>query len=136
MLTYQIFTRTALTAVASSLTHPTPTLATWLSSNIALAVFICSFAWMFVLSSVIANLIFGQQKRIFIQFLIGLALTITASGIFDGLKAIGVDLSNPKTLLSNSYAKVFNNAAFSFFFLSLPFLFMIAVDLRTMIKQR
>jgi hypothetical protein len=38
-------------------------------------------------------------------------------------------------LLSNPYAQIFNNALFSFFFLSLPFIFMIVVDLRVMAKQ-
>ena len=82
MLTYQIFTRTAFTTVASGL-KAVPYLASTLTSNIGLAVFICSFAWMFVLSTVISNLIFGKQRRIFIQFLIGLALTLTASALFD-----------------------------------------------------
>jgi hypothetical protein len=109
MLSYQIFTKTALTTIAISLHGPSPAFALWLSGNINLAIFVCSFAWMFVLSSVISNLIFGQQKRIFIQFLIGLILTVTASGIFEGLKAVGVDLSNPHTLLSNSYAKIFSS---------------------------
>ncbi len=86
MLTYQIFTKTAFTTVASSLNNAVPYLGSALSSNIGLAVFICSFAWMFVLSTVISNMIFGKQRRIFIQFLIGLVLTLTASGLFDAAK--------------------------------------------------
>jgi hypothetical protein len=136
MLTYQIFTKTALTTMASSLNGAVPYLASTLNQNISLAVFICSFAWMFVLSTVISNLIFGQQRRIFIQFLIGLALTLTASALFDAAKWFGYDLSNPKTLLANRYAQVFNSALFSAFFLSLPFVFMIAMDLRAAIKAR
>jgi hypothetical protein len=91
---------------------------------------------MFVLSSVVSGLIFGQQKRIFVQFLIGLILTVTASAIFEGFKVLGFDLSNPHTLLSNPFAKVLGNGIFAFFYLSLPFIFMIAVDLRAMTKQR
>jgi hypothetical protein len=136
MLSYQIFTKTALTTVALSLHSSLPLVASSLTSNVSVGVFVCSFAWMFVLSSVISGLIFGKQRRIFIQFLIGLALTVTASAIFDGLKAAGCDLSNPNTLLSNSYAKVFSNGYFAFFYLSLPFIFMIIVDLRAMAKQR
>lgn len=136
MLTYQVFTKTALTSVASSLNGVVPYLASTLSSNIGLAVFICSFAWMFVLSTVISNLIFGNQRRVFVQFLIGLVLTLTASALFDAAKWFGWDLSNPKTLLTNRYAQVFNNALFSALFLSLPFVFMIAMDLRAMMKAR
>ncbi len=136
MLTYQIFTKTALTTVASSLNDAIPYLASTLSSNLGIAVFICSFAWMFVLSTVISNLIFGKQRRIFIQFLIGLVLTLTASGLFDAAKWFGWDLSNPKILLANRYAQVFNSSLFSALFLSLPFVFMIAMDLRSMIQAR
>lgn len=136
MLTYQIFTKTAFTTVASSLKGVAPYLASTLNSNIGLAVFICSFAWMFVLSTVISNLIFGKQRRIFIQFLIGLALTFTASALFDAAKWLGWDLSNPKTLLANRYAQIFNSALFSALFLSLPFVFMIAMDLQAMLKAR
>ncbi|MGO8807060.1 MAG: hypothetical protein ACLQO7_10755 [Candidatus Bathyarchaeia archaeon] len=135
MLTYQIFTKTALTTFASGL-KAVPYLEMTFNSNIGLAVFICSFAWMFVLSTVISNLIFGKQRRIFIQFLIGLALTLTASALFDAAKWFGWDLSNPKTLLANRYAQVFNSAVFSALFLSLPFVFMIAMDLRAMIIAR
>ena len=136
MLTYQVFTKTALTSVASSLNGVVPYLASTLSSNIGLAVFICSFAWMFVLSTVISNLIFGNQRRVFVQFLIGLMLTLTASALFDAAKWFGWDLSNPKTLLANRYAQVFNSAVFSALFLSLPFVFMIGMDLRAMMKAR
>jgi hypothetical protein len=111
-------------------------LASSLRSNLGLAVFICSFAWMFVLSSVISTLVFGKQRRIFIQFLIGLVLTLTASGLFDAAKLLGWDLSNPKTLLANRYAQVFNSGVFSALFLSVPFAFMIAMDLRAMAKAR
>ena len=136
MLSYQVFTKTALTTVALSLNGAVPYLASSLNSNIGIAVFICSFAWMFVLSTVISNLIFGKQRRIFIQFLIGLVLTLTASGLFDAAKWFGWDLSNPKTLLANRYAQVFNSAVFSALFLSLPFVFMIGLDLRAMMKSR
>ena len=135
MLTYQIFTKTALTTVVSSM-GAVPSLALLLNSNIDVEIFICAFAWMFVLSSTISNLMFGKQKRIFLQFLVGLILTLTASGLLTALKDIGLDLSNPNTVMSNSYAHVFNNALFSGFYLSLPFICMIAIDLRTMKKWK
>jgi hypothetical protein len=132
MLSYQIFTQTAMTTFAGSV----PFLSSILNSNVSVASFICSFAWMFVLSSVISGLIFGKQRKIFIQFLIGLVLTVTASGLFAAIKIIGFDLSNPNTLLANPYAHIFSNGLFAFFYLSLPFIFMIVVDLRDMTKSR
>jgi hypothetical protein len=136
MFSYQVFTQTALTTVLSSIGGPSPVLASWLHSRIDLAAFVCSFAWMFVLSSIISNLIFGKEKRIFIQFLVSLALTVTATVLFDALKGYGLDLSNPKTLLFNSYTQLFSNAFFAVFYLSLPFIFMIAIDLRAMRKRK
>ena len=135
MLTYQIFTKTALTTVASSL-RSVPSLASLLNSNIGVGIFVCAFAWMFVLSSTISNMMFGKQKRIFIQFLVGIVLTLTASGILAALKAIGLDLSNPNTVLANSYAQIFSNSLFSLFYLSLPFICMIVIDLRAIQKTR
>ena len=136
MLSYQIFTKTALTTIAASLSKPASSLASALSGNIGVAVFICSFAWMFVLSSVISNLIFGKQRRIFIQFLISLALTLTASALFDAFKWAGWDLSNPKTLLSNRYAQAFGNGWFCALYLSVPFVFMIALDVHAMMQAK
>jgi hypothetical protein len=131
MLSYQIFTQTALKTVADSV----PFLSSTLNSNISSAAFVFSFAWMFVLSSVISGLIFGQQKRIFIQFLIGLILTVTASALFEAIKIVGFDLANPNILLANPYAQVFRNGLFSFVYLSLPFIFMIVVDLRAITRK-
>ena len=136
MLSYQIFTQTALTTVAASLHQTSAFLATTLTANINLAIFICSFAWMFVLSTTISNLIFGKQKRLSIQFLISLVLTLTATGIFAILKTAGVDLSNPNTLLHNPLAKIFSNSLFALFYLSLPFIFMVALDLHAVTRQR
>jgi ABC-type methionine transport system permease subunit len=67
---------------------------------------------------------------------VSLVLTLTASGIFAALKGVGLDLSNPNTVLSNSYAQVFSNAVFSVFYLSLPFICMIVIDLRAMKKRK
>ena len=104
-------------------------------ARIDLAVFVCSFAWMFVLSSVISNLLFGKQRRVFIQFLISLALTVTSTVLFDALKSSGFDLTNPNNVLSNSYTQFFGNAFFAFFYLSLPYIFMLVIDLRAMSKE-
>ena len=135
MLSYQIFTETALTALAASLHRTSSFIASAITANINLFTFICSFAWMFVLSSIISNLIFGKQRRFSIQFLISLFLTLAATAIIGTFKTFGIDLSNPNTLLQNPLARVFNNSLFAFFYLSLPFIFMIALDLHALTRQ-
>jgi hypothetical protein len=136
MLTYQIFTNAAFASVAYSMKASVPLLASGLSSNINIAVFICGFAWMFVLSSVISRLMFGPQRRLSLQFLVSLFLALTIQGILGTLKGVGLDLSNPRTILSNSYARIFNNSLFSLFYLSLPFVVMVAMDLRAIGKAK
>jgi len=81
-------------------------------------------------------MMFGKQKRVFIQFLMGLILTLTASGILTTLKDVGVDLSNPQTILSNQYAQILNNTLFSLFYIALPFAAMILIDIRAIIKTK
>jgi hypothetical protein len=136
MVSYQVFTQTALTTVVSSLGVSFPFLGSLLNSRIDLVVFIYAFAWVFVLSSIIPKLMFGKERRIFIQFLICLALTLTGSVLFDVLKGYGLDLSNPNLILSNSYTHLFSNIFFAVFYLSLPFIFMLAIDLRSRKKGK
>jgi hypothetical protein len=47
------------------------------------------------------------------------------------LHLIGLDLSNPN-VLSQPFTLLFSNVFFAFFYLALPFIFMVAVDLGLM----
>jgi hypothetical protein len=124
MVSYQIFTQSALTTLASSV----PLLASWINNNADLTGFVCSFAWMFVLSALISVIMFGKERRLTIQFLVSLALTLTGSALLGLLHGVGVDISNP-SVLSSPFQVVFGNVFFAFFYLALPFIFMVAVDL-------
>jgi hypothetical protein len=126
MVSYQIFTKTALTTIISVFQVSAPLIASWINSNIAVGIFLFSFAWMFVLSSVITNFIAGRDKRIFIQFLVSLGLTAISSVLLGVVKNFGLNLSDPN--LPNAYSQLFSNAFFAFFYLSLPFIFMLAID--------
>ncbi|HEX7483476.1 MAG TPA: hypothetical protein VF350_08415 [Candidatus Bathyarchaeia archaeon] len=128
VVSYQIFTQSALTTVASSIGGLTPGLASFINSKAELATFICSFAWMFVLSALISILMFGKERRLTIQFLVSLALTLTGSALLGLLNGAGLDLSNPNVLF-HPFTLLFSNAFFAFFYLALPFIFMVAVDL-------
>jgi hypothetical protein len=123
MVSYQIFTQTALTTVAGSV----PLLASWINNNAGLTGFICSFAWMFVLSALISVIMFGKERRLTIQFIVSLALTLTGSALLGLLHGVGLDI-NP-SVLSSPFQVVFGNVFFAFFYLALPFIFMVAVDL-------
>ena len=131
MVSYQIFTQTALTTVTSFLGGSLPVLASWINSKADLTIFICSFAWMFVLSSLISIFMFGKERRLTIQFLVSLALTLTGSALLGLLHVVGLDLSNP-SVLSQPFTLLFGNVFFAFFYLALPFIFMVAVDLGLM----
>lgn len=126
IVSYQIFTKTALTTIISFFQVSAPLIASWLNSNIAVGIFLFSFAWMFVLSSVITNFIVGRDKRIFIQFLVSLGLTAISSVLLGVVKNFGLNLSDPN--LPHAYSQLFGNAFFAFFYLSLPFIFMLAID--------
>ena len=131
MVSYQIFTQSALATVTSSLGGSLPVLASWINSKADLTIFICSFAWMFVLSSLISIFMFGKERRLTIQFLVSLALTLTGSALLGLLHVVGLDLSNP-SVLSQPFTLLFGNVFFAFFYLALPFIFMVAVDLGLM----
>lgn len=131
MVSYQIFTQSALTTVTSSLGSSVPSLASLLSSKADLTIFICSFAWMFVLSALISIFMFGKERRLTIQFLVSLALTLTGSALLGLLNVAGIELSN-LSVLSQPFTLLFGNVFFAFFYLSLPFVFMLAVDLGLM----
>ena len=131
MVSYQVFTQTALTTLTFSLNDSIPTLATLINSKADMTIFICSFAWMFVLSSLISVLMFGRERRLTIQFLVSLALTLAGSALLGLLHLVGLNLSNPN-VLSQPFTLLFSNVFFAFFYLALPFIFMVAVDLGLM----
>ena len=129
MVSYQIFTQTAVNTVATALASPTPMVSSWLSSGSGSAAFICGFAWMFVLSALVSNLMFGRERRLSIQFLVSLGLTLAGSAVLALLGIAGLDFANP-SVLSTPFAVLFGNVWFAGFYLALPFLFMVAMDIR------
>jgi hypothetical protein len=135
MVSYQIFTQTALTTVASAFSVSSPAFASALNTGSSLVVFVCSFAWIFVLSAVVSKLMFGRERRLSIQFLVSLVLTLTGSTLLGLLFEAGVDLANP-SVLAQPLTALFGNAVFAFFYLALPFIFMVAIDLRSVMKRK
>lgn len=135
MVSYQIFTQTALSTVVVALNGTMPMVATWLGSSSAVTTFICGFAWMFVLSAIVQSLMFGKERRLSIQFLVSLGLTVAGSAVLGLLSWAGLDMSNPN-VLSSPFTAVFGNAVFAGFYLALPFIFMLAMDYRAVRKHK
>jgi hypothetical protein len=137
MVSYQIFTQTAVKTVVDNLVVYAPFVGLWLNSRIDMVVFIYAFAWVFVLSSIIPQLILGKERSVTVQFLVCLALTLLGFILLDFFKsAYGFDMSDPTVLLANPYMQVFGNIIFAVFYLSLPYVLMIAIDYRGRKKRK
>jgi hypothetical protein len=138
MISYQIFAQNALNSVTKTLNTISPIFGSILNMDFisGIIVFVCSFAWMFVLSAVISSLMFGRERRLSVQFLVSLALTLTGFTLLYLLQnALGVNLADPN-VLSKPFLSVFDNSLFSFFYLALPFIFMVALDLRSAVRHK
>jgi hypothetical protein len=134
MVSYQVFTQTAITTLAVSMSGSSPQLAHAIMSNTNAAGFVFSFAWMFILSAMISSLMFGRERRLTIQFLVSLALTIMGSTMLGLLNSFGLDLSNPN-VFSQPVTQLFGNSFFALFYLALPFIVMIGLDLQALRKK-
>jgi hypothetical protein len=84
-------------------------------------VFIYAFAWVFVLSSIIPSIILGKERSVLAQFLVCLAITLSAFVILDAI--------DPTALYSAPYAQIFSNPIFALIYLSLPYIVMLGIDI-------
>jgi len=126
MISYQLFTQTAVVTVVTSLSELWPsTLTVWLASRVETIVFITAFAWIFLLSSVIPSAILGKERSVLIQFVFCLALTLTSIWVKDTLPLIVESQAVDKIL---SLAGFFDNPLFAAPFLAAPYLLMLLRD--------
>jgi hypothetical protein len=126
MISYQLFTETAVTSVVTQISSLLPQAGIWLSSRMDLIIFIYAFAWVFVLSSAIPSVILGKERGVLVQFFVCLTLTFLAFVILDVLKTYGGNLLNQ--MLSLSF--LFSNPILAGLYLSIPYITLIALDLR------
>ncbi len=137
MLSYQIFTQTAVTTVVDSLVVYLPFLGSWLSYHLDTVVFVYAFAWVFVLSSIIPGLLLGKERSVFVQFIVVLSLTLLGFVLIDVFNNVyGFDLSNPDVLLANPYMYLFSNIFFAVFYLALPYILMVGIDYNARRKRK
>jgi hypothetical protein len=126
MISYQLFTETAVNSVVTQISTLLPTASVWLSSRMDLIIFVYAFAWVFVLSSAIPSVILGKERGVLAQFFVCLTLTFLAFIILDLLKTYGGNLLNQ--MLSLSF--LFGNPILATLYLSIPYITLIALDLR------
>jgi len=126
MISYQMFTQTAITTLVTYINMFWPFVGAWLTSRVDMMVFISAFAWVFVLSSVIPTVILGKERSVLVQFFVCLILTFLAFITFDILQ---VYESGPINYLL-SLTVLLNNPFLAIAYLSIPYVLMLIIDLR------
>ena len=132
MTSYQFFTQTTAETVTTYINTYLPIIGAWLVSRLDMIVFIHSFAWIFLLSSVIPSLLLGKERGVLAQFSVCLTLTFLAFVVQDVL--IGVSSEALDQILG--LAPLFQNPVLATSYLALPYLMMLGFDIRGKRKQK
>ena len=132
MISYQLFTQTAVTTLVSAINFFIPQIGSWLLSRLDMVIFIYAFAWIYLLSSVLPSVFLGKQCSVFIQFLVCLSLTFFAFVIQDGLIVLFEANTIDQILNLGIY---FNNPLIAAGYLAIPYLLMIGLDLQARKKM-
>ena len=125
MTSYQLFTETTVKSVTVYINMYLPTVGTWMIARLDTIVFIHSFAWIFLLSSVIPALLLGKERGVLVQFGVCLTLAFLAFVIQDALAGLNGTLDQILGL-----APFFQNPAVAAIYLALPYLLMLGFDIR------
>jgi hypothetical protein len=132
MVSYQLFTQTAVTTVTTYINIFWPSVGAWLVSRMDMIVFIHAFAWVFLLSSAIPSIILGKGKGVLTQFFVCLTLTFSAFIVQDALTTYG----GKSIGQIFSLAVLFHNPFLATAYLSMPYLLMLASDIHSRRKQK
>jgi hypothetical protein len=133
MTSYQLFTETTVESVMIYLNMYLPTVGAWLISKLDMIVFIHSFAWIFLLSSVIPALLLGKERGVLVQFGLCLTLAFLAFIIQD---AVATGLGNEALDQILGLAPLFQNPLLAAIYLSLPYILMVIFDIRGKQKKQ
>jgi hypothetical protein len=125
MTSYQLFTETTVRSVIVYINMYLPTIGTWMFGRLDTIVFIHSFAWIFLLSSVIPALLLGKERGVLAQFGVCLTLAFLAFVIQDALAGLNGTLDQILGL-----APFFQNPLVATVYLLLPYLLMLGFDIR------
>ena len=132
MVSYQLFTQTAVTTVTTCIDTFWPSVGAWLFPRIHMLVFIHAFAWVFLLSSAIPSVILGKGRGVLVQFFVCLTLTFSAFIVQDILTTYG---GGPIGQIF-SLADLFQNPFLAVGYLSMPYLLMLGFDLHSRRKRK
>lgn len=125
-VSYQLLTDTAVNAIGTNIGLLNSNVGLWITSNVQIIVFVYAFTWIFVLSSVIPQVILGNKGSVLAQYAIVLTLSLIALFMPDMLKSFaGIDVG-----AVGNYAPFLTNPLIAGVYLSLPYLFMLGIDLR------
>lgn len=130
MTTYQLFTQTTVTTATIWIHNQIPTIGEWLLTKTDMIIFIHSFAWIFLLSSVIPGLLLGKERGVLSQFGLCLTLAFLAFLIQDALTSIGV-LDQIMGV-----APILQNPLLALAYLSVPYVLMLWLDVRGRRKKQ
>jgi len=131
-ISYQLFTDCAVKSLTVYISFISVELATWLNENIDLIVFIYAFTWIFLLSSVIPALLLGKKRSILVQYIVCLALAVLALSI----QGILLTYTGFEVTQIFSVSGFFNNPLLAIFYLSIPYVAMIALDMHVKKKSK
>jgi len=132
MISYQLFTQTAVTTLVSTMNAFLPQIGGWLLSRLDMIIFIYAFAWVYLLSSVLPAVFLGKKCSVFVQFLVCLSLTFIAFIIQDGLIVLFEANTVDQILNLGIY---FNNPLIAAGYLAIPYILMIGLDLQARKKM-
>ena len=125
ILTYQLFTETAVNTIIRELYMFWPQVGVLLNTKIKAIVFVVAYSWVFLLSSVIPSVMLGKRSGTIAQFFVVLILTSSTFFIKDIVTMYtGLDMN---TLLS--FNQQLMNPLDAFTYLVFPYLVMSMVDL-------
>ena len=126
MTSYQFFTTTTVKSVTSFINVYLPIVGGWMAARLDIIVFIHSFAWIFLLSSVIPALLLGKERGVLVQFGVCLTLSFLTFIVKDAVTDI---TSGPLDQILG-LAPLFQNPILAAGYMSLPYLMMALFDIR------
>ena len=125
IMSYQLFTEAAVRTILRELIVLWPNVGVWLMPKTSTLVFVYAFSWLFLLSSAIPSLLLGEGKGMFIQFIVVLLLTVSAS-FFETVFISFIGFEIEQVL---GFIVYLNNPLDAATYLMLPYIIMIGIDI-------